>query len=184
MEDLETKRYLIRTPEMKDANEIYEKWGTDKEKMAEYKEHNKHKNIIETKALLEAAMKEAEYGTPYWFIEEKENHNIVGYVKVPTASIKDKKCKVAFYFLEKWREDGTPQEVLKKVIEYLFKEKSIETIVMKFYAIDKEDTELLDRILNIIGMRREGILRNRLINSKGEKINQYVYSILKEEYAK
>ena len=31
-------------------------------------------------------------------------------------------------------------------------------------------------------MVREGILRNRLINDEGKKINKHVYSILKEEW--
>ena len=183
MKDLETERYWLRKPSMEDAEEIYEKWGTDKEKMAEYKEYNKHRNIIETRALLETAIKECEFGTPYWFIEEKETHAIVGYIKVIAASIKDKKCKVAFYFLEPWRYDNTPQEILRKVINYLFTERRIETIIMGFFAVRKENTEFLDKILKEIGMKREGILRNRLINSEGKKVNQYIYSILKEEWA-
>ena len=183
MKDLETERYWLRKPSMEDAEEIYEKWGTDKEQMAEYKEYNKHRNIIETRALLETAIKECEFGTPYWFIEEKETHAIVGYIKVIAASIKDKKCKVAFYFLEPWRYDNTPQEILRKVINYLFTERRIETIIMGFFAVRKENTEFLDKILKEIGMKREGILRNRLINSEGKKVNQYIYSILKEEWA-
>ena len=31
-------------------------------------------------------------------------------------------------------------------------------------------------------MTREGILRNRLINDEGKKIDKYIYSILKEEW--
>ena len=31
-------------------------------------------------------------------------------------------------------------------------------------------------------MSREGILRNRLINDEGKKIDNYIYSILKEEW--
>lgn len=30
--------------------------------------------------------------------------------------------------------------------------------------------------------KREGILRNRLINNEGQKIDKYIYSILKEEW--
>ena len=89
---------------------------------------------------------------------------------------------MAFYFLENWREDGTPEEVLSRVIEYVFTETEFETIVMKFYAATQQDKELLHCILLKIGMTREGILRNRLINDEGKKIDKYIYSILKEEW--
>ena len=45
-----------------------------------------------------------------------------------------------------------------------------------------KDIEILHSILTKIGMIREGILRNRLINDKGKKIDRYIYSILKEEW--
>ena len=89
---------------------------------------------------------------------------------------------VIFYFLENWRRDGSPEEVIGKVIEFLFKEKSFETIVVKFYDRDKEDTKLLSSVLERIGMKREGILRNRMINNEGKKIDKIIYSILKEEW--
>ena len=180
--ELETQRYLLRIPKMEDAEEIYEKWGKDKEKIAEYKYHNVHKNIIETRALLKAAIIEAEEGIPFWFIESKENGEIIGYIKISEYSEKDKIGGVTFYFLENWRKDGSPEEVIGKVIEFLFKEKTFETIFMKFYDRDKEDTKLLSSVLENIGMKREGVLRNRMINNNGKKINKIIYSILKEEW--
>lgn len=180
--ELETQRYLLRIPKMKDAEEIYEKWGSDKEKMAEYKYHNLHRNIIETKTLLQAAINEAESGIPFWFIESKENKEIIGYIKISEYSEKDRKAQVEFYFLENWRKDGSPEEVLGGVIKYLFTEKTFETIIMKFYDISKENTYYLSNILEKIGMKREGILRHRMINNNGEKINKIIYSILKEEW--
>lgn len=179
---LETERYVLRMPKMDDAEEIYEKWGSDKENMAEYKYHGIHKNIIETRGLLKAAITEAEDGIPFWFIESKKSKEIIGYIKISEYSEKDKKAEIIFYFLENWRNDGSPEEVLGKVIEYLFTERTFETIVMEFYDIYKEDTELLSGILESIGLKREGILRNRMINSNGEKVNKIIYSILKEEW--
>lgn len=182
MKEIETKRYLLRIPKIEDAEEIYERWGTDKEKMAQYKEHNVYRNVIEAKRLIIAAIKETENGVTFWIIEGKKDDQIVGYIKLQSVSKKDKKCEVAFYFLKNWREDGTPEEVLSNVIDYVFTEKEYEIIVMKFYAANKQDRDLLNSILLKIGMTREGILRNRLINEDGEKIDKYIYSILKEEW--
>ena len=184
MKRIETERYTLRIPEIEDAEEIYERWGTDKEKMAQYKEHKLYRNVIEARTLISAAIKETENGVTFWIIEEKKSSEIIGYIKLQARVLKDKKCEVAFYFLKDWRDNGTPEEILSKVIEYVFTKTEYETIVMKYYAVYEEDVELLHNILIKIGMTREGILRDRLINDEGEKIDKYIYSILKEEWQK
>ncbi len=182
MKQIETENYILRIPKLEDAEEIYERWGTDKENMAQYKEHSLYKNIIETKALIIAITKEKENGIVCWIIEDKKTGEIIGYIKLPSGIKKHKKREVSFYFLEKYKEKGAPEEVLRGVIDYIFTEEEYETIIMKFYAANKNDTDLLNRILLKIGMTREGILRNRLINDEGKKIDKYIYSILKEEW--
>ena len=182
MKSIETKRYLLRRPNENDAEEIYEKWGTDKENMAQYKEHKLYRNVIEAKALINSILKENEDGIIFWIIEDKESQDIIGYIKLPTGTIKDKKRELTFYFLKEHRKDGTPEEVLKAVIDYIFSKEKYETIITKFYDRNERDTKLVHNILVNVGMSREGILRNRLINDEGKKIDKYIYSILKEEW--
>ena len=182
MEQLETDRYILRKPNENDAEEIYERWGTDKENMAQYKEHKLYRNVIEAKALINSILKENEDGIIFWIIEDKESQDIIGYIKLPTGTIKDKKRELTFYFLKGHREDGTPEEVLKTVIDYIFSKEKYETVITKFYDRNERDTKLLHNLLTNVGMSREGILRNRLINDEGRKIDKYIYSILKEEW--
>ena len=182
MKRLETKRYILRKPNENDAEEIYERWGTDKENMAQYKEHKLYRNVIEAKALINSILKENEDGIIFWIIEDKESQDIIGYIKLPTGIIKDKKRELTFYFLKEHREDGTPEEVLKTVIDYIFSKEKYETVITKFYDRNERDTKLVHNILTNVGMSREGIMRNRLINDEGKKINKYIYSILKEEW--
>ena len=182
MEQLETDRYILRKPNENDAEEIYERWGTDKENMAQYKEHKLYRNVIEAKALINSILKENEDGIIFWIIEDKESQDIIGYIKLPTGTIKDKKRELTFYFLKGHREDGTPEEVLKTVIDYIFSKEKYETIITKFYDRNEKNTKLTHSVLTNVGMVREGILRNRLINDEGKKINKHVYSILKEEW--
>ena len=182
MEQLETDRYILRKPNENDAEEIYERWGTDKENMAQYKEHKLYRNVIEAKALINSILKENEDGIIFWIIEDKESQDIIGYIKLPTGIIKDKKRELTFYFLKGHREDGTPEEVLKTVIDYIFSKEKYETVITKFYDRNERDTKLVHNILTNVGMSREGIMRNRLINDEGKKINKYIYSILKEEW--
>ena len=182
MKSIETERYILRIPRIEDAEEIYERWGTDKENMAQYKEHKLYRNVIEAKALINSILKENEDGIIFWIIEDKESKDIIGYIKLPTGTIKDKKRELTFYFLKGHREDGTPEEVLKSVIDYIFSKEKYETIITKFYDRNEKNTKLIHNILTNVGMSREGILRNRLINDEGKKIDKYIYSILKEEW--
>ena len=182
MEQLETDRYILRKPNENDAEEIYARWGTDKENMAQYKEHKLYRNVIEAKALINSILKENEDGIIFWIIEDKESQDIIGYIKLPTGIIKDKKRELTFYFLKGHREDGTPEEVLKTVIDYIFSKEKYETVITKFYDRNERDTKMVHNILTNVGMSREGILRNRLINDEGKKIDKYIYSILKEEW--
>ena len=99
MRSLETKRYILRIPGVEDAEEIYERWGTDKENMAQYKEHSMYKNLIEAKAIISEAIREKEDGVIYWIIENKKNNNIVGYINLPAGVIKDKKREIAFIYV-------------------------------------------------------------------------------------
>ena len=55
-------------------------------------------------------------------------------------------------------------------------------MVVKFYDRDEKDTKLLSSVLERIGMKREGVLRHRMINNEGKKIDRITYSILKEEW--
>ena len=121
MKKIETERYVLRMPKIDDAEEIYEKWGTDKENMAQYKEHKLYRNVIEAKALINAVIQEKEDEVVFWIIEDKKTREIVGYIKLLAGIEKDKKREMTFYFLEGWREDGTPEEVLRAVIDYIFK---------------------------------------------------------------
>ncbi len=182
MKSIETERYVLRIPRIEDAEEIYERWGTDKEKMAQYKDHKVYRNVIEAKMLITSAIKETENGVTFWIIEKKNSNEIIGYIKLQDRSKKDKKCEVAFYFLENWREDGTPEEVLKRVIDFVFSKEEYETIITKFYDRNEKNTKLTHSVLTNVGMKKEGILRNRLINDEGKKVDKHIYSILKEEW--
>ena len=84
-----------------------------------------NRHIIEAKALIKSLIKESEDEILFWIIEEKETKNIVGYIKLPTGGIKDKKRELALYFLNGYREDGTPEEVLKAVIDYIFSKQNV-----------------------------------------------------------
>ena len=130
----------------------------------------------------DAEVHETEEGIPCWFIEKKETREIVGYVKVTEYSDKNKTAVIKFYFLEGWRLEGTPEEVLTKIFEYLFNDRKFETVIADHYYMSESHTRDLGRVLTNVGMTKEAVLRNRKINSKGQKVDRIIYSILKEEW--
>lgn len=181
MKNLETERMILRKPRLEDAEENFEKWGSN-EQLAEYSEFQVHKSIAESRLFLKSIIREAEEGVPFWFVEEKETNKMIAYIKSPVISYHNKTVNLSFYFLPSWRNNYFPEEALEKAMQYLFEEENLETIIIKFYDQSSESSEILDRIMKNIGMKKEGILRNRKINQQGEFKDLIVYSILKEEF--
>lgn len=181
MKNLETQRLILRIPKLEDAEESYQKWASQ-ESIAEYSEYRAYQNMGECKILLRSIIKEAEEGMPFWFIQEKQSNNLIGYIKISEISYKNKTCNLVFYFQPFWRKENIPEEALQKALTYLFEENKLQTVEIRFYDKDKEDTEVLENIMNHIGMKKDGVLRSRKINGKGECKDLIIYSMLRDEY--
>lgn len=106
MHNLETKNLLIRKPKLEDVEICYERWFSDPQ-IAYETDSRQHKNIVETKAIILSAMNVCEYDLPIWVIENKKNHELIGYVKIITASKPDKKCNILYYILEDYSDKCT-----------------------------------------------------------------------------
>lgn len=181
MHNLETKELLIRKPKLSDVEICHKKWFSNPE-IAHETDFREHKSVVETKSTILSAMNGWEYDLPIWIIENKKEGEIIGYIKISTASKPYKKCTILYYIIDKYCEKYSV-EVLSTVIAYIFNEEVYENIIYNFYDINEKTTIKKEKILKQIGMKKEGVLRNRRRNLNTGKIeNLIIYSILKEEY--
>lgn len=160
-----------------DADDMYNNWASDTE-CCKYLAWNVHKNIDETKALLESWIKAYDEGCYNWVVEIKNTHEIIGSISVMTALEKHSICELGYCYGSKYWGNGYATEALRAVIEYLLKE-------CDFYLVEARhisENPASGRVMEKAGMHKDAILRDRRINKHtGERNDAIIYSMTKEE---
>ena len=82
MREIKTKRLLLRKLRSDDAESIFKNWASDSE-VAKYVTWNVHKDINETKAILDMWLAEYDNGKCYRYgIENKADGELIGMIDV------------------------------------------------------------------------------------------------------
>ena len=98
---IQTNRLILRKFTITDADDMYNNWASDTE-CCKYLAWNVHKNIDETKALLEAWIKAYDEGCYNWVVEIKNTHEIIGSISVMTALEKHSTCELGYCYGSKY----------------------------------------------------------------------------------
>lgn len=179
MKDLETKNLKIRKFKLKDAKDVYENLATEK-RLQNCLGYTVHKNLEETKIMINSYINEYNMDELVWAIEEKESASVIGYIKAVEISYTNKICKLKFGIGFKFIDKHYIEEALREVLDYLFKEKNFNIIVSEFYDGCEVISKIKSNVLEAVGMEKEAVLRNRKINHKtGIAENKVIYSIIK-----
>lgn len=177
MRDLESKRLIVRKWKNEDSEMAYHNWATD-EKMHETVSWPIHKNIEETKKLIENWINEYESGSYNWVVELKDTHEIIGNIAVGKVNKKHNTCDLGYCYGSKFWGRGYGTEALRTVIEYLLLEE-------KFHLVEAahlSNNVASGRIMQKAGMIKDGELRERrLSKTDGNYYSLIWYSIMKED---
>ena len=180
MKELETERLILRKFEIEDAEQAYNNWA-GVEKIAEMSDFKVHSSVNETREIIEIGLGDEEESAT-WAIELKENHDLVGYIRVYEVSIANKICKISWEIEYKWLGQGISIEAMKSVIEHLIIDKDFNVVTYEYYS--NMDT-INKPILEDIGMKKEAVLQERKIDAKtGKKLDKIIYSSFKKDYIK
>lgn len=183
MKDLETNNLKIRKFKIEDAEDVYHNLATEN-KLRQCLGYNLHQNIEQTRVMVSSYINEYEADELVWAIEEKESNSVIGYINALEVSKLNKYCNIKFGIAFDYIESDYMEEALKCVLEYLFTEKKFNMVISNFYDGNKEVANFKSKVLDRIGMMKEAVLRNRVINEKtGELENKVIYSITKNEFS-
>lgn len=109
---IQTNRLILRKFTITDADDMYNNWASDTE-CCKYLEWNVHKNIDETKALLEFWIKAYDEGCYNWVVEIKNTHEIIGSISVMTALEKYSTCELGYCYGSKYWGNGYAMDVMQ-----------------------------------------------------------------------
>lgn len=172
---LETKRLILRPFKTEDAEAMYNNWASDF-KVSRYVTWDTHESLEVTKKIIEMWISEYANGSFNWLVELKENHEPIGSISV--VHDKETSAEIGYCYGSKYWNNGYATEALRKVIEYLILEKDYYIVEAKHIGGNPAS----GRVMQKAGMRKDAILRKRMINKvTKERDDLVVYSIIKEE---
>lgn len=179
--ELETERLLLRKFKVEDAREMYENWASNPN-VAKYVMWEAHKDIDETKKLLDEWVKLYDSNETYkWVVEIKNTKEIIGSIDVVSKKLLPYDvCEIGYCYGENFWNKGYASESLMAVIKYLFEICGAEVICAEHLSQNPNSGKVMKKC----GLKYEGTLRSRFVDSDGIRNDLLSYSITKQEYIK
>jgi ribosomal-protein-alanine N-acetyltransferase len=173
-ESLSTDKLFLRVPSLEDARAIFEGWAQDLE-VVRYLTWRPHQSIDETEIFIRSCLLawENQARFPY-VITLKTNGEVIGMIDLP---IRIPKMAVGYVLARAHWGNGYMPEATQAVIEWAFQKPSI----YRVYATTDVENIASQRVLEKVGMQREGLLRKYTIHPNISDIprDSYIYAITK-----
>ncbi len=170
--ELDTKRLLLRRMTMADAQDIFA-YSRDPE-VSRHVLWDAHRSIHDSRAYLRYIQRQYRNNEPSsWGIELKETGHLVGTIGFMWWNQENRSAEVGYSLSRVQWNRGLMTEALREVIRFGFEEMDLHRIE----AQHEVSNPASGRVMEKVGMRREGVLRGRLYN-KGRFVDVAVYAIL------
>ena len=167
---LETPRLVLRPFIPEDAPAMFRNWASD-EAVTEYLTWPTHTDVDVTRRVLSDWI--AQYGEPtfyQWAIELKAIHEPIGSLSVVRMDEAIREAELGWCIGRRWWGQGLVPEAAGAVLRYLFREVGFNRIAAR-HAVDNEKS---GRVMQKLGMAREGVMRQAAISNQGlEDVVQY-----------
>lgn len=176
-EKLETERLILRKFKIEDAEGMYKNWATDKE-CNKYLSWDLHKNIDETKKVIQSWIDEYKNGSYNWIVEIKNTHEVIGSITAVHFRKKHSNCELGYCYGSKYWNKGYGTEALKEIIRFFLEDVGL--YLVEAHHISGNPAS--GRIMEKAGMHKDAILKKRRINKQTNKLDDLIiYSINKNE---
>lgn len=173
---IETERLVLRKMTMADAADIYE-YGKDPE-VARHVLWDAYRNVGEAKQYLRYIQRQYRMGDPSsWGIELKETGRLIGTIGFMWWNRNYRSAEVGYSLSRDCWNKGLMTEALRAVIRFGFEEMNLNRIE----AQHETGNPASGRVMEKVGMQKEGVLRSRLFN-KGRYVDVALYAILRREF--
>jgi len=170
---IETERLLLRPPTIADAKSIFA-YAQDSE-VVRYLTWRTHQSIQETEKVVVEFVRfwESETRYPYAIVLKSKNE-LVGMIDLRIARFR---IEVGYVLARPYWRLGIMTEALLRIVEWAFSQQEI----YRVWAVCDVDNIASARVLEKVGMQREGILRRWIIHPNVSNLPRdcYCYAIVK-----
>ena len=178
MPTLETERLILRRITMKDAQDIFA-YSKDPE-VARHVLWEAQKDLSEAKEYCRFMMRRYRQDLPSsWGIIDKASGRLVGTIGYMEYREEHGSVEVGYSLARHMWNGSYMTEALRRVIAYTFEAMDVNRIE----AQHELDNPSSGRVMEKCGMKKEGVLRQRLYN-KGKYVDVALYAILQSDYVK
>ena len=173
---LETARLVLRRYTVEDARDMYENWASD-DRVTRYLTWPTHPSPEVTRRVIGDWV--ARYAEPdyyHWAIELKETGRVVGDIAVVRADPSINEAELGWCLSRALWGRGIMPEAGQAVVAFLFGEAGFNRVCARHDVKNPKS----GRVMEKLGMRREGVLHQAGRNNGGI-CDMAVYAILAEE---
>lgn len=173
-ESFETVRLLLRRPIMADAEAIFKCYAQDPE-VTRYVTWRPHQNLSETQQFLSTCIDawQGDRRFPYSIVL-KNKSALVGMIEITIANFR---AEVGYVLARQHWGQGIMTEAARALVDWALSQPQI----YRVWAVCDVENAASARVLEKVGMQREGILRRYIMhpNVSNEPRDCYCYAIVK-----
>jgi RimJ/RimL family protein N-acetyltransferase len=173
-ERIETERLVLRKPRTTDAPAVFEGWAQDHE-ATRYLTWRPHQRMEETQGFLESCLAAWERGIRFpYMITLRETDEVIGMID---PRIEGPKVGMGYVLARRHWGRGYATEATRALIEWAFQQSSI----YRVYATTDVENIASRRVLEKVGMQREGTLRKYIVHPNVGEVPRdcHIYAITK-----
>ena len=173
-ERIETERLVLRAPQLSDAQSIFRGYARDAE-VTRYLMWRPHDDARVTERFVAECLAAWEQGARFpWVVTLKDDGELVGMVELRLNGFK---ADVGYVIARRWWGRGFATEALRPVVEWALAAPGI----YRVWALCDVANAASARVLEKVGMQREGVLRRNLLhpNVSEEPRDAYCYAAVK-----
>lgn len=171
---LKTDRLRLRKTKPSDAEAIFRQYAQDIE-VTKYVSWRAHRDFEETREYVRMCLLAWEVGKAFhWVIERREDNQLMGMI---IARVDGERLELGYVLARRFWRQGYMTEAVKGIIAWALKQKEI----YRVWAVCDVDNLASARVMEKVGMQREGILRRWSVhpNLSDEPRDSYCYAITK-----
>ena len=173
---LETRRLILRPFAVEDAEAMFRNWACS-EAVTRYLTWPAHSSAEGTRGLLKSWVERYQDPAYYqWGIALKPENEVIGSISVVHLSEKTAAAELGWCLGENWWGQGIMPEAALAVRDYLFDRAGFHRIE----AMHDANNPRSGRVMQKIGMRKEGVMRCCGRNNQGI-CDLVLYAILRED---
>ena len=175
---LRTPRLTLRAARMTDARDMYA-YSQDPE-VARHVLWEAHASIHQTRNYLRYILRQYRAGAPGTFvIELTGERRVIGTIGLMWMQRENRSAEVGYSLSRQYWNQGMMTEALEEILRFCFETLRLNRVEAQ-YEIDNPAS---GAVMRHAGMRREGMLRQRVYN-KGRYVDVELYAILRDDYLK